>query len=253
MDEDIEPALFYTGLVAEIYRHLRGETPDPEIYARFVRRYGEPALELGCGDGDPLLDLVAAGLDVEGLDASADMLERCRVAAVARGLDVVLHHDRFESMELGRTFRSIYVAGATLNLLPDDESLQQALHAIARHLDPQGAALASFFIPAAPSEDVRFVKELTRPDGTVMRFAVLGRERDEVGRNDVAHVRYELERDGTTTTTERRWHIHWVSVDDVTAMVTAAGLRVRRAVTSDGGHLRADAAEFTLVLGHRMP
>ena len=31
---------------------------------------GEPALEIGCGDGDPLLDLVAAGLDVEGLDAA---------------------------------------------------------------------------------------------------------------------------------------------------------------------------------------
>ena len=253
MDEELEPAQFYTGLVAEIYRHLRGETPDPAIYDRFVRRHGEPALELGCGDGDPMLDLVDAGLHVEGLDASADMLERCRVAAAARGLDVVLHHDRFESMDLGRTFRSIYVAGATLNLLPDDESLQQALHAIARHLDPQGAAIVSFWIPAATAADVTFVKETTRPDGTVMRFSVLGRHRDEEARNDIAHVRYELVRDGTTTATERMWHIHWVVADDVMAMVAAAGLQVRRALTTDGGPLRADAEDFTLVLEHRAP
>ena len=47
---------------------------------------------LGCGDGDPLLALRAEGLDVEGLDSSADMLDRCRVRADAAGLDVVLHH-----------------------------------------------------------------------------------------------------------------------------------------------------------------
>ncbi|MFM2076143.1 MAG: hypothetical protein RJA49_33, partial [Actinomycetota bacterium] len=146
---------------------------------------------------------------------------------------------------------SIYVAGATLNPLPDDASLQQALHAIARHLDPHGAALATFGIPAAATADVTFVKKTTRPDGTVMRFSVLRRHRDEVARNDVSHVRYELVRGGTTTAIERMWHIHWASVDAVTAMVDAAGLEVRRAVSTDGGPLRADTEEFTLVLGRR--
>lgn len=37
---------FLTGIVAELYRHLRAETLDPEPYARFVERSGEPALPL---------------------------------------------------------------------------------------------------------------------------------------------------------------------------------------------------------------
>jgi len=47
MDEPVAPADFYTGVVAEMYRHLRSETFDPERYAAFVERSGEPALELG--------------------------------------------------------------------------------------------------------------------------------------------------------------------------------------------------------------
>jgi SAM-dependent methyltransferase len=115
-----EPALFYTGLVADLYAPLRSSgPPDPRPYLRFVRESGEPALELGCGDGDPLLDLRARGLDVEGLDASPDMLARCRANAAARGLVVTLHESTFETMELPRRYQSIYLAGPTFNLLVD--------------------------------------------------------------------------------------------------------------------------------------
>src|SRR6478735_4388662 len=51
--EGVDPADFYTGLVAELYAPLRSGTPDADRYVRFVREHGEPALELGCGDGDP--------------------------------------------------------------------------------------------------------------------------------------------------------------------------------------------------------
>jgi hypothetical protein len=57
----IDPAQFYTGIVAELYTPLRSATPDPDIYARFIGVVGEPALELGCGDGDPMIELRRRG------------------------------------------------------------------------------------------------------------------------------------------------------------------------------------------------
>ncbi|MEO8908508.1 MAG: class I SAM-dependent methyltransferase, partial [Microbacteriaceae bacterium] len=122
-------------------------TSDPAPYERFVRRVGGPALELGCGDGDPLLDLVAAGLDVEGLDASSDMLERCRQAADQRGLDVTLHLATMQDMDLGRRYHSIYLAGATFNLLDDDATAGASLRRIAAHLEPDGVALIPLMLP----------------------------------------------------------------------------------------------------------
>lgn len=36
--EPVEPAHFYSGLVAELYSALRSVTADPELYARFIAR-----------------------------------------------------------------------------------------------------------------------------------------------------------------------------------------------------------------------
>ena len=74
--DDTDPADFYTGIVVDVYGPLRSSTSDPRICAAFVGVWGEPALELGCGDGHPLLTLRADGLDVEGVDSSADMLSK---------------------------------------------------------------------------------------------------------------------------------------------------------------------------------
>lgn len=50
----VDPADFYTGVVAELYGPLKSFSQDPEPYAAFVQQAGVPALELGCGDVNPL-------------------------------------------------------------------------------------------------------------------------------------------------------------------------------------------------------
>ena len=136
---ETDPADFYTGIVVDVYGPLRGSVPDPRVYTAFIGKWGEPALELGCGDGDPLLTLRADGLDVEGLDSSADMLSKLRRSAAERGIDVTVHHTPIEHMDLGSTYRSIFLAGPTFNLITDDATAVRALERIRAHLDPAGA------------------------------------------------------------------------------------------------------------------
>jgi len=168
--EPDRPADFYSGLVAELYAVLRSSDPDPEPYARFVERSGTPALELGCGDGDPLLALRRRGLDVEGLDSSADMLDRCRRRAAVLGIDVVLHESSIESMELGRTYRSIFLAGPTFDLLADDDTAGRALQRIALHLAPDGRVLIPLFVPLVVGQRAIGSGPVhTDDDGTVLR------------------------------------------------------------------------------------
>ncbi len=234
-----DPADFYTGLVARLYAPLRSVDPDPAPYAAFVRTVGEPALELGCGDGDPLLDLVAAGLDVEGLDSSADMLDRARARAADRDLAVTLHHTRMEAMDLGRRYRSIYLAGPTFNLVLDDDLVAAALARIHDHLKPGGSALVPLFVPDDEGDRVGEVSET----GT-MRLTRVAASRDDVARTQAVVLRYE---DGDEVL-EREWVLHWHTQDGFRARAEAAGLEVSAVLAPDGREAALDADAFVFWL-----
>ncbi len=244
------PRDFYTGLVAATYRYLRSAAVDPAPYERFVRRVGEPALELGCGEGDPLLDLCASGLDVEGLDASADMLDRCRQAAEQRGLDVTLHLAAMEDMDLGHRYRSIYLAGATFNLLVDDDTAGAALGRIAAHLEPGGIALVPLTIPTpTPPTALGEYREHVTDDGSTMRFAVIDEVRDETTRVQTAQLRYELTHDGDVVeSTERTWLLHWHTQPGFHALADAAGLAVLAVLDPDGRPAGPEVTPFVFLL-----
>jgi hypothetical protein len=53
-----------------------------------------------------------------------------------------------ETMQLPRMYRSIYLAGPTFNLLPDDNHARRALERAHSHLVAGGAFLVPLFIPA---------------------------------------------------------------------------------------------------------
>ncbi|MFZ4719303.1 MAG: class I SAM-dependent methyltransferase [Ilumatobacteraceae bacterium] len=248
-----DPAAFYTGIVADIYGPLRGDgPPDPAPYAAFVRRTGEPALELGCGDGDPLLDLRELGLDVEGLDSSPDMLDRCRARAADRGVDVVVYCQPMQSMRLPRRYRSVYLAGPTFNLLPDDDAAAAALARIAEHLADEGTALVPLFIPE-PTDPKLFgrARRHTTAAGAQMAFSALAETYDAEARTRITDVRYELTVDGTTTVDDRQWLLHWYTRAQFTALAEAAGLRVVAVRTHAGAHADPDDTDVVVLLARR--
>ncbi|MFC8191018.1 class I SAM-dependent methyltransferase [Cellulomonas sp. NPDC057328] len=220
-------AEFYTAIVADVYGLLRGTHFDAAPYLAFVRSEGEPALELGCGDVGPFLELVRQGIDVEGVDSSADMVRRCRERAAAEGLSPVVHHQRMEDLALDRRFRAVYLAGPTFNLLPDDATAARALAAIGRHLLPGGAALVPLWTPPpTPEDEIGRVREAVTDDGQRASFAIVGEVHDPAARTRTSRVRYELEHADGTAVLDRDWVLHWYTDDGFARMAADAGLTV---------------------------
>ncbi|NEE01871.1 class I SAM-dependent methyltransferase [Phytoactinopolyspora halotolerans] len=248
----MDPADFYTGIVAEVYGPLKAHSQDAEPYARFVRQHGEPALELGCGDGEPLLDLRRQGLDVEGLDSSADMLARCTLRARREGLSVVVHQQKMEDLDLPRRYRAIFLAGPTFTLLPDDESALRALRRIHDHLEPDGTAMVPLFIPTpAPPDQFGDARTTTLADGTTLRVSYLSQQRDEAERTQHTMLRYERVSGGDSTIVDRLWTVHWHTPSSFGELAVKSSLDVVDVVGTDGTPAD-DATEFTFFLRRRL-
>ncbi len=247
----VEPSQFYTGLVAQLYAPLRGSVADVDACERFVRASGQPALELGCGHGYPLIELRQRGLDVEGLDSSGDMLDLARAGARVADVAVVLHHASMETMSLGTTYQSIFLAGPTFNLLPDDAVAVAALAAIRAHLASGGLVQIPLFIPQPlKPEALGFAKQLPTAAGGVMRCTTVSVERDEAARTQAIMLRYELDEAGVCTVVERPWLLHWYTPAGFTALVEAAGLAVVSLTDHRGRPLRDGNWQFVFTLAH---
>nr|WP_119611941.1 class I SAM-dependent methyltransferase [Streptomyces acidiscabies] len=232
----MDPADFYTGIVADLYAPLKAHSQDPDLYDTFVRQAGTPALELGCGDGDPLLELRRRGLDVDGVDSSADMLARLRHRADVQGTGVTTYHQRMESLDLPRRYRSVFLAGPTFNLLPDDATALAALRGIKKHLAEDGTALIPLFTPA-PSEEIGKVRTVTAPDGTELRVSIVSERRDERARTQTTVLRYERHHGEDSVVEDRPWVLHWYPRDHFEHLAAEAGLKVTEVTGEDTGVL----------------
>lgn len=222
-----DAADFYTGIVPDVYAALRSATFDAAPYLDFVRRVGEPALELGCGEDGPFLELARCGVDIDGVDSSAEMLERCQARAAAAGLQVATHRQAMQDLDLPRCYRSVYLAGPTFNLLPDDETAGRALASIARHLEPAGEVMVPLWIPSAtPVATFGRTRTTTTAAGLTARYTVESEDFDERQRTRRTRTRYELVRQNHTDVVRRDWIIHWHTSDGFAELARAAGLAV---------------------------
>ena len=164
----------YEGLLAEAYDAwipVDAVFADDRAYEALLAEVDGPVLELGCGTGRPMLRWLAAGHDVEVVDASADMLAILRRNAAARGLDPVVHHGDIAPLDLGRTYAAIVCPAGTFTLLDDGDRPRVALASYLAHLEP-GGRLGLTLARLAPTGDEslrwRIRRTGTLPDGTTV-------------------------------------------------------------------------------------
>lgn len=137
---------WHYGLIARWWAEVNRPEDTELAYLRAaIGRFGEPALDLGCGTGRLLLPLLAEGIDVDGTDISDDMLDQARAAATAAGIDVGgrLSAQPFDSLDRPRAYGTIFSIGSfAIGGNPGRDAA--ALRRIYDHLLPGGAVVLSY-------------------------------------------------------------------------------------------------------------
>src|SRR5207249_4956603 len=100
----------YKALLTEAYDLDKPEAPGEALayYMRHIRACGEPVLEAMCGSGRFLAPLLEAGIDVDGVDASADMLAACAARCEERRIRARTYRQFLHELGLPRRYRLIF-------------------------------------------------------------------------------------------------------------------------------------------------
>ena len=137
---------WHHGLMARWWAEFCTDGEDIAYFVRLARQYGGPVLDAGCGSGRLLVPLAAAGIEVDGSDASVDMLQVASAALEAQGLSAGLHACAMHELHLEPGYRTVLMCGA-FGLGGDRVQDQEGLKRVHRLIAPGGTLVLDHHLP----------------------------------------------------------------------------------------------------------
>jgi len=206
-------------------------------------------LELGCGTGRILLPIARAGRTVVGLDASSQMLARCREKLAVEPEPVrsrvALHEGDARAFDVGATFPLVIAPFRIVQHLTTVEDQLQFLASVLRHLAPGGRFIFDVFNPsftalvAADGVEREDTPEQPLPDGRSFRRTARVKHVRWLDQVSEIELTYYVSGEAFVQAFEMRWYLYV----ELLHLLARAGLRVRdvygdfaRAPLVEGSH-----------------
>ncbi|MGI9051286.1 MAG: class I SAM-dependent methyltransferase, partial [Ilumatobacteraceae bacterium] len=191
---------WHHGLIARWWATFNLDGPEIDFFGELVAA-GQPALDVACGTGRLLVPWVAGGMDVDGVDASADMIAACCAAASQADRTPQLFVQPVHQLDLSRRYATIVMCGG-LGLGGSRQQDVEGLRRMLAHLRPGGLLALDceventdderWWIDPAPRSSAEPPDAVHRRHGTDGFDYALRHHVVEIDRTD-RHVTRELE------------------------------------------------------------
>lgn len=155
--------------------------PQPEVVDFLARLAGKgPVLELAVGTGRLAVPLQERGINVEGIDASAAMVERLHARAPKMRIEI----GDMTTTRMGRSYPLVYLVATSLFLIMEQDDQVRCFENAARHLTKKGRFVVHAWTPlpsrftdgqtvrAADVSDAGVSIEVSRHDASTQRIDV---------------------------------------------------------------------------------
>lgn len=190
---------------------------------RLEGRHG-PILDAGVGTGRMLIPLLEEGFQVDGVDLSADMLEKCSQACHQRHLTANLIQADLATMALGNCYDTIIMPTASFSLLPSEETAYQVLTNFFDHLVPKGRLIIDLDLPFYPEigEVSTTTYSIDKKTGITLEQKTLAI--DWFHQHIVTYLKYEKWTEGSLMATELQdMTMRWYGLSEFKLMLEKVG------------------------------
>jgi len=156
-------------------------------------------LEAMVGSGRVYIPLLEAGLHVEGIDNSRQMLGACARVAQERGLAPVLHEGTLETLDLPHDYEAIIIPAGSFALIEERSASISTLRRLYDHLEPGGRLILDLSLPGTPNTVSAFsgTSSFTLKDGSLITMETKTAQFDFFTQCHVLFIKYEKWRDGS--------------------------------------------------------
>lgn len=216
---------YYGELCTEVYDLTKqiGQSinGDIEYYRDRLKPCNGRILEAMVGSGRVIIPLLEAGLKVEGVDYSFEMLDSCRKHCNDRGLEAPLYQADLKELALPHKYEAIIIPAGSFLLIEQREEATQVLKRLYEHLEPGGRLILDLFLPDSSfnSSDLGVWKGSAThhfPNGDIITMDSKYVEADYFFKQySVRYLKYEKWRDGSLIQTElQRLAMRWYGVEE---------------------------------------
>lgn len=197
--------------------------------ADFLKHHPGPALEMGSGSGRLMFPLLAAGVEIEGLELSPDMRALGSLRAQRLGVKAMVHEGDMTCWDGGQRYSAVLAPAFTLLLAPDPEAALRHWHGL---LADGGGLYLTVFMPYAellgdlPENAWYPDHEATLPDGRKGRLETRHRLDRE---HQLLHREHRYALSGNPPAThESQQTIRWIEHQEMLALLEKTGFRLTR-------------------------
>jgi len=221
----------YGRLCAELYdltKPVDGHYPDVPYYVRHLGGTRGRVLEAAVGTGRLMVPLLRAGVQVEGIDSSPEMLYYCRRNCQNAGHEATLYCGVLEHMGLPERYEAIVITFGSFMLFSEPGEAASALHRMKHHLVPGGHVYLDVDAPLAitsrPDRGAprRVVGHC--PDGSTIVLVDTATSDDPIDRVERRVLSYEKKKDGRVLSREvQDFRLRHYEPGEVSALLVKAG------------------------------
>ena len=231
---------YYDPVVASLYDFVPvyASRADVAFYVDEARAAGGPVLEVGCGTGRILIPTARAGIAIDGLDESPDMLAQCAAKLERESAEVrqrvTLHQSDARSFDLKKTFALVTAPFRVMQHQITIDDQLRFLGSVRRHLRSGGRFVFDVFNPSfaalvsADGVEREDVPDTTVGDGrTFRRTGRVKRVRfvDQVSEVELIYY-LKSAPDAESQRTVQAFEMRWFLRDELVHLLARAGFTV---------------------------